>query len=496
MNIANKTVADPQADLATLPLRGFRGFIANFTVLKGARRELWLTFLIKLLIYTAYSITNKTMVLWLSKDLGFSDQAAGALVGWVWAPAMTVFTLLAGSLTDAIGLRRTFFFGVAICTFARSVMVLTTNPTLALVAGLLPLAVGEALGTPVLLAATRVYSTTAQRSISFSIIYALMNVGYFVAGYVFDFVRSRDLHISIGGFQPTPHAQLFGVSLALEILLFPTIYFLRSRAERSEPDGQLQDRQFTFLSGITKTVRRSASETTQLFRKLIGQSGFYRLLVFFLLIGFLKAIFLQMDYVFPKFGDREMGLHAPVGKLAGINAILIIILAPIVGALTQRIASYRMVIIGSIICAAGVFIMALPADWFVPATTSALGSALGHGYLQLTGAIHPYYIMSALYLTIFSIGEAFYSPRVYEYAASIAPPGQEASYGSLAYLPFLVGKLLIGTSGWLLAAFCPAQGQCRPQMMWLIFATAASVAPVGLIAFRRLIQVPEAGRPA
>src|SRR5262249_38368059 len=96
---------------------GIHGFIAKFTVLKIARRELWLTFLIKLLIYTAYSITNKTLTYWLSADLGFSDQMAGALVGWVWAPAMTVFTLLAGSLTDAIGLRRTFFLGVAICTF-------------------------------------------------------------------------------------------------------------------------------------------------------------------------------------------------------------------------------------------------------------------------------------------------------------------------------------------------------------------------------------------
>src|SRR2546423_850774 len=206
---------------------GFGGFIGKFTVLRGARRDLWLTFLIKFLIYTAYSVTNKTMVLWLSKDLGFSDQAAGALVGWVWAPAMTVFTLLAGSLTDAIGLRRTFFLGVALCTFARSVMVLTTNPMLALVAGLLPLAIGEALGTPVLLAATRIYSTTAQRSMAFSIIYALMNVGYFVAGYVFDLIRSLDLHLSIAGFQPTPHEQLFGVSLAFEILLFPAIYFLR-----------------------------------------------------------------------------------------------------------------------------------------------------------------------------------------------------------------------------------------------------------------------------
>jgi MFS family permease len=480
------------------------GFISKFTVLRGARRELWLTFLIKLLIYTAYSITNKTLILWLSKDLGFSDQGASVIVGWVWAPAMTIFTLLAGSLTDAIGLRRTFFLGVAICTFARTVMVLTFNPTLALIYGLLPLAIGEALGTPVLLAATRVYSTTAQRSISFSIIYALMNVGYFVAGYVFDFVRSLDFHLNIAGFQPTPHEQLFAVSLALEILLFPTIYFLRRPAEHAEPKSvgtsAVIDRRYSsssrFWNGIARTVRQGASDTVGLFRKLIGQSGFYRLLVFFLFIGFLKAIFLQMDYVFPKFGDREMGLHAPVGKLAGINAILIIVLAPIVGALTQRIASYRMVIIGSVICAAGVFVMTLPADWFVPATNSAIGSALGHGYLQLTGVVHPYYIMSALYLTVFSIGEAFYSPRVYEYAASIAPPGQEASYGALAYIPFLVGKLLIGTSGWLLAAFCPEHGECRPAVLWLIFALAASVAPIGLLACRRYIQVPEAGRPA
>ena len=494
---AIKEAIPPEEIVPPVPLNGIRGFVGKFTILKSARRELWLTFLIKFFIYTAYSITNKTMVLWLSKDLGFSDQAAGALVGWVWAPAMTIFTLLAGSVTDAVGLRRTFFLGVAICTFARSAMILTTNPALALICGVLPLAIGEALGTPVLLAATRVYSTTAQRSIAFSIIYAIMNVGYLVAGYVFDFVRSLDLHLSIGHFHPTPHQQLFGVSLLLEILLFPTIYFLRRGAE---PDRVEEDRESTaaagFWKGVAQTLRQNATQTATLFRRLIGQSGFYRLLLFFLFIGFLKAIFLQMDYVFPKFGDREMGLHAPVGKLAGINAIIIILLAPIIGALTQRISSYRTVIIGSVICAAGVFIMALPTNWFVPAANSTLGYALGHGYLQLSGSIHPYYIMSALYLIVFSIGEAFYSPRVYEYAAAIAPKGQEASYGSLAYLPFLVGKLLVGTGGWLLAAFCPETGPRHPGTMWLIFALAASIAPIGLIVFHRYIRVPEAGRQA
>jgi hypothetical protein len=413
---------------------------------------------------------------------------------------MTVFTLLAGSLTDAIGLRRTFFLGVGICTIARSVMVVSTNPSLALACGVLPLAVGEALGTPVLLAATRRYSTTKQRSISFSIIYMVMNIGYWAAGTVFDYVRQLNLHVSLFGFEPTTHQQLFVVSLTLELLLFPMIYFLRRGAEASDQGGGVIDQ--SRLSGVSSwsriggTVRQGAKDTINLFQRLVGQSGFYRLLLFFLFIGFLKAIFLQMDYVFPKFAIRELGQQAPIGRISNINAIMIIFFVWIVGAVTQKVAAYRMVVIGGVICAAGVFIMALPTDWFQPAAESGIGRWFGHSYLGVPGNIHPYYIMSALYLIVFSVGEMFYSPRVYEYAAAIAPKGQEASYGSLAYLPFLVGKLLVGTGGWLLAAFCPENGPRRPETMWLIFALAASIAPIGLIAFRGVIRVPEAGREA
>jgi MFS family permease len=491
--VSNATKQSPE-EMTPPPIlaRGFAGFIGKFTVIFDARRELWLTFLLKFLIYVAYSVTNKTMVLWLSKDLGFSDQAAGALVGWGWAPAMTMFTLLAGSLTDAIGLKRTFYLGVGICTVARTVMVTTTVPWLALLCGVLPLAIGEALGTPVLLAATRRYSTTAQRSMSFSLIYMVMNVGYLAAGYIFDFVRRLDTRFTVFGFQPTTHQQLFMVSLAIEFVIFPAIYFLRrgedeQREKKEVPPAGL-------LAGTWGTVRQSAVETVQLFKRLAGQSAFARILFFFLLIGFLKAIFLQMDYVFPKFGDREMGARAPVGKLANINALIVIPLVPIVGALTQRFSAYLMVIVGGAICAAGVYIMALPPLWFVAAAESGLGQWLGHSYLGLEGGIHPYYIMTALYLIVFSVGECFYSPRVYEYAAAIAPTGQEASYGALAYLPFLIGKLLVGTAGWILAAFCPEQGPRRSNLMWLIFALAASVAPLGLLIFRRYIRVPEAGR--
>jgi MFS family permease len=492
----------PEENVAPVAATGFLGFLAKFTVLKGAQRELWLTFVIKLLIISAYSITNKTLILWLSSDLGFNDQYAGALVGWVWAPAMTVFTLLAGSLTDALGLRRTFFLGVFVCLVARAVMVFTTIKWLALAGGLFPLVIGEALGTPVLIAAARRYSTTRQRSISFSMIYLVMNVGYVIAALIYDYVRQtlgEHGHLSLLGLHITTYRTLFLVSLGFEVLLLPTIYFLRRGAEATDEGVRftaepLRHATAAFWERIFLTVRDTALDTVRLFKRLLSQSGFYQLLVFLLLIGFLKLIFLQMDYVFPKFGIRELGDGAPIGRLSAINYLLIILLVLPIAVLTQQFSAYRMVVVGGVICAASVFVMALPTAWFQDSANGVIGRWLGHSYLGVKGGIHPYYIMTAIYIAIFSIGEAFYSPRVYEYAAAIAPKGQEASYGALSYIPFLIGKLLVGTGGWLLAAFCPEHGPRHSGRMWLIFALAASVAPIGLIGLRRYIRVPEAGR--
>jgi len=388
----------PEDGLPLVAATGLRGFIAKFTVLKGAQRELWLTFAIKLLIILAYSITNKTLIFWLSSDLGFNDQHASELVGWVWAPAMTVFTLLAGSVTDALGLRRTFFFGVWVCLIARAVMVFSTVKWLALAGGLFPLVIGEALGTPVLLAATRRYSTTRQRSIAFSLIYTIMNVGFFVAARIYDYVRQNlgeHGHFNLFGQQISTYRTLFLVSFLFELTILIPIYFLRRGAEATDDGVRFEAESMQYVGAqfgkrVLLTVRDSALETGKLFKRLLSQSGFYRLLAFLLLIGFLKVIVMQMDYVFPKFGIRELGDGAPIGQLSSINYLLIILLVPTIGALTQRFSAYRMVIVGSIICAASVFIMALPTDWFQNSANGAIVQWLGHHYLGVKGGIHPY----------------------------------------------------------------------------------------------------------
>ncbi|MGZ4963750.1 MAG: MFS transporter [Limisphaerales bacterium] len=483
--------------------RGITGFIGRFTVLKGASRELWLVFLIKFLSITAYSITNKTLALWLSSDFGNGDVSAQATIT-VWATAMTGMTILIGALADAIGLRKSFLLGVYICIIARTAMVFGNVKWLALGVGLFPLAIGEALAGPILVGATRRYSTTVQRSISFSILYMMMNLAFLTASYVFDWVRGphglgEHGHLDLFGMHISTYRILFLVSLVFEIALIPAAYCLRKNVEVTDEGIRINPEKpkypgASLLNSFWFAVRDSSIETFKLFSGLLQQSAFYRLLAFLGFIGFLKIITIAMDYVFPKFGIRELGDGAPIGHLMSINNWMIVILVPIAGALTQRFAAYRMVIVGGTICAASVFIMALPTAWFVPLANSPFGNLIHHYFLGLTGPVHPYYVMIALYIIIFSIGESCYSPRVYEYAAAIAPKGQEASYSALSYIPLFLGKLLVGGGGFLLQTYCPENGPRHSGTMWLIMALCVTVAPIGLFSLRSFIRVREAGR--
>ena len=68
-----------------------------------------------------------------------------------------------------------------------------------------------------------------------------------------------------------------------------------------------------------------------------------------------------------------------------------------------------------------------------------------------------------------TIGEALWSPRLYEYNLSIAPRGREATYVALAALPYFLAKFLVGpTSGYLLANLCPEHGAAHVAILWAI----------------------------
>lgn len=471
--------------------------------LRGAPREMGFTFGLKFLSVTAYKVLNVTLVLWLAHDLGLSrEKALGLIAGW--SLSMTIVTLLAGSIADALGLRRTLLFGVTLCLLCRLVMVSTTNPWVGLGFGLFPLAVGEALCTPVLVAALRRYSTPSQRSVAFSLFYAVMNFGFMVANFVFDGVREGvrtqgGLTLPVVG-ELSDFRTLLLVSFTIEFCMIPLVFLLREGVRMTQGGLVLEPCAHTHneegrLGSLVLTVRDAASDTVRLFRGLLEHSGFYRLLCFLLMIGFLKVVFNVMDYVLPPFVLQELGPEARVGRFNAINGILILILAPAIGVLTRKYSAYSMVVFGGLLTAGSFGFMVAPTAWFQAMSDGWVGHLIGRGYMELEGAVHPYYVMIVFWQILFSIGEAFYSPRVYEYAASIAPAGQEASYASLSYVPLLIGKLITGAVfGGLLEFYCPANGPRNPSMMWAVIGMMVLIAPAGLLVLRKWIRVTEEGR--
>lgn len=472
--------------------------------LKGAPREMGLTFCLKFFSVTAYKVLNVTLVFWLAGDFGYSKEAALGLIV-AWSIVMSVMTILAGSITDALGLRRTLIIGVTLSILTRLVMILTTNKAVALSCGLFPLAVGEALCTPVLVAALRRFSSPSQRSVAFSVFYAIMNFGFMVAYFIFDGVReSLALHGQITlPLATTPlsdYRTLLLASMLLEVMILPLVLLLRRGAEMTEEGLRITPEIIKhpdagILASFWLTLRDASRDVVRLFSGLIQQSGFYRLLAFLLMIGLLKVVFNAMDYVFPTFALQELGPEARVGRFNAINGILILVLAPAIGLMTQKFSAYAMVILGGFITAFSFVFLVVPPAVFQGMADGWVGNAIGRGYMELKGAVHPYYIMIVFWQIVFSVGEAFYSPRVYEYAASIAPKGQEASYASLSYIPLLIGKLITGAFfGGLLTKYCPETGARNPSMMWLLIGLMVLIAPVGLLVFQKFIRVKEQGR--
>merc|ERR1712194_560823 len=89
----------------------------------------------------------------------------------------------------------------------------------------------------------------------------------------------------------------------------------------------------------------------------------------------------------------------------------------------------------------------------------------------------------ALFTFALSVGEAIWSPRLYDYAMSVAREGREGTYMALSSAPLFLAKLPVGVlSGVLLERYCPEtleEGQERHSgVMWLIIGSLTATSPI------------------
>ncbi len=162
-------------------------------------------------------------------------------------------------------------------------------------------------------------------------------------------------------------------------------------------------------------------------------------------------IFRHLDATLPKYMVREFGDSVPKGTIYSINPLLIMILVPIIQAATSKTDPLLMIHHGCYISAASVF------------------------FLVFSTSIEA----CVLFVIVLSIGEAIWSPRLYDYTCSIAKEGREGTYMALSSAPLFLAKLPVGMmSGYLLQKYCPEEGERNSKLMWLIIALTTASSPI------------------
>ena len=462
------------ASIVTAATEPKRPLKEDLRALFRAPRELWIVLFAKFLESVGLFSLLYTVVLWLSHDYGFSDVKAGWWVG-TFSMCLSLLAFVTGFVADSIGFRTALMIAFGSSTVARAVMSFSSSSTVA-ITGLMLLTVGAAAGVPIMNVALRRYTNPKNRSFAFSIYYLSFNIGGAVSGWLVDRCRNafrdpateaqifKQVQLPIvGETRMSAYAMVYLIGFGCALLAFIVSLFLRKNppVEDDEPE--------VHAAGAARRDPLSIAVD------VMKEKAFWRFILFMGLLALVKLIFQHYHFTFPKWAIRELGEGFPLGKYQSINPVLIIFLVPLATIFTRHRSAFNCIVLGSIVSTVSVFLFCLP-PYFS---------------FSLFGVKWSVTILASL--LVLSLGEALWSPRLYEYTAIIAPRGKEASYMGLSSLPYFFAKMIAGPmSGYLLARFCAAEGPRQSWIMWAIIGGMTALGPILIIALRGVIEKKDA----
>ncbi len=473
--------------------------------LKGCPYEIYLLFFTKVTEYSAYGAINISFILYLSADMGLSDIAAGTFMG-SYGVMVTLMVMIVGPVCDSIGIKKTLLFGAYTLLFSRILMPFMPNIYLAFLLGFFPMAFGIAITGPVLSVGIKRFTTKETAALGFGLFYTLMNIGWAVGAQLFDTMRgifgeTAGATLPLIGVQLSTYQLIILIGFFINIPDLIAILLMRDGVEMTEdrgvvvtPTARIGDGG-NFVNAFVSTIKNTARDTFAKMKSVFGEKAFW---VFIFMLGmtvFVRLVFEHFHYTFPKYGIRILGEGARVGSIYGVlNPTMIVFLVPLVAALTKKISSYTMMFWGTLISALAVFIAAIPPDYFAFLTDTWFGELVYDRWLNVPVERQtPLYFSLIAFIVVFTIGEAFWSPRLMQFTAQIAPVGKEASYLSLAVLPWFASRLFVGPlSGWLVDTYTPEglppglEHYPNQHMVWVIVGAFAVITPIALVVFRKI----------
>ena len=490
--------------------------LIGFHSLSSSPPELYKAYLLKFLDSYAYFSFSLVFTLFLSEDFGLSDVEAGTIYG-AWGALITVFGLFTGTIIDRLGVAKSLRVGFILSFVTRLTLFICTSRHVLLFCTLVSLPLANCLGIPVLTIGLRRYTNNDNRGFAFGLFYVVMNVGALLAGPLVDVLTRYYNNINGGSdkeeevydtgeadgadeygdattttttttawMMTTNRAIILSGVVSNFFALFVAFSMREIKVDANVPSAvsdQMEDDSVVDDDTLMQDTPNShkKNKTVSSFQPIQGSTfhilcetvktpNFRRFLLVVLLTLNVRMIFRHLDGTLPKYMIREFGENTPKGAVYSINPAMIIILVPIITAATSSIDPLVMIHYGTYVSASSVFFLVLSTS--LPACV--------------------------LFVITLSIGEAIWSPRLYDYTTTVAPEGREGTYMALSSAPLFLAKLPVGVlSGVLLQKYCPEHleenEERHSKTMWLIIGLMSISSPLLITYFWSYISGGERG---
>jgi len=335
------------------------------------------------------------------------------------------------------------------------------------------MALGTAFMVPVTMTSLRRFTSKQTRATGFNVYYLIMNIGAIIAGaVVIDGFRNSRLG-EVNG-----NLAIFDFGFVMALCTFACTFFINEEnyAEESER-----------LAG-----GHAAKRPLAIFMEVWKESAFQKLLLFLALTIGVRLVFTHQFLVMPKYYTRVLYSDFQLGLANSINPFIIVVGLIVLIPVINRYATVRLIIIGMVVSASSLVIMAVPLEWALAIP----------GVRNVTQA---YFVMIVTQILVFAVGELIFMPRFTEYIASVAPKDKVSSYMALSALPSFISKPINGfVSGILISRYCYDGIRPKietgnityhqsPEFMWLIYLLLAVLSPIAVIAMRNFLTSKDAG---
>ncbi len=452
------------------------------TLRQGFSRTFWVANVLELFERFAYYGSKAVLAVYVAETVGLGPEAAGWLVGSFFNTLLYFLPILAGTVVDRYGFRKSlsvcfaifclgyFLIGLGGLPAGQPIVQALGARTYMLLA-LLVTAVGGSLIKPSIVGTVARSTTGETRSLGYSIYYTLVNVGG-----------------AVGPFLAVPVRQNLGIAYVLVmssatsfLLLLATLIFYR------EPPRPAETPPPTSLAKVL-------SDMLTVFLNL-------RFMAFLVIFSGFWVMFWQVFYSLP-FYVRDVLKFERFEIIETVDAWTIILITVAATALAKKLKPIAAMTLGFALASASWFCMiATPPAWaqvlaapvlFVMNLVLRFLALLGLPVapVELTPTIAP----AAFGLMVFALGEGIQAPRYYEYVANLAPKNQVGTYMGFAFLPIAIGTFFAGAlGGKLVAHYVQGPGSANPHQMWVVVGIVGIASTLLMVLYDRVLAPRPAG---